>query len=123
MRAKGAFSDTRVDAKAGRQAGDAVAVAHPHRIALAGLPDAVEESAGLDDLDLGAAEFAGMAALDRAAELLGHGLLAVADAEHRHADSKIACGRARAAASGTEAGPPERITALGFSRWNASPRS
>ncbi len=37
------------------------------------------------DLDLGAAEFAVMPGLDLAAELLRHGLLAVADAEHRHA--------------------------------------
>ena len=37
------------------------------------------------DLDLGAAELAVVAALDLAAELLRHGLLAVADAEHRHA--------------------------------------
>ncbi len=36
-------------------------------------------------LDLGAAEFAMMAGLDLAAELRRHGLLAVADAEHRHA--------------------------------------
>ena len=39
----------------------------------------------LGDLDLGAAELAVMAALDLAAELLRHRLLAVADAEHRHA--------------------------------------
>ena len=37
------------------------------------------------DLDLGAAELAVMPALDLAAELLRHRLLAVADAEHRHA--------------------------------------
>ena len=37
------------------------------------------------DLDLGAAELAMMAGLDLAAELLRHRLLAVADAEHRHA--------------------------------------
>src|SRR6185503_15901504 len=37
------------------------------------------------DLDLGAAELAVVAALDLAAELLRHRLLAVADAEHRHA--------------------------------------
>ena len=53
--------------------------------ALADLPDAVEQRRGLGDLDLGAAELAVMAALDLAAELLRHRLLAVADAEHRHA--------------------------------------
>ncbi len=60
-------------------------MAHPHRIAAADLPDAVIERRGLLHLDLGAAEFAVMAALDLAAELLGHRLLAVADAEYRHA--------------------------------------
>ena len=71
--------------KALRQLGDAVAVAHPHRIFLADLPDAVGERGRRRHFDLGAAEFAVMAALDLAAELRRHGLLAVADAEHRHA--------------------------------------
>ena len=55
-----------------------------------------------------------MAALDLAAELLRHGLLAVADAEHRHAGVKIALGASGASLSSTEAGPPDRITAFGF---------
>src|SRR5262245_11929040 len=67
-----------------RQFGDAVAVAHPDRIFLALLPDAVEELGILRHLDLGAAELAVMAALDLAAELLRHRLLAVADPEYRH---------------------------------------
>src|SRR3954453_650158 len=68
-----------------RQPGDTVAVAHPHRIALADLPHAVIKRRGLDDLDLGTAEFAMMPTLDRTAELLRHRLLAVADAQHGHA--------------------------------------
>ena len=71
--------------EARRQRGDTVAVAHPHRIFLAFLPDAFENRAVGNQFDLGAAEFAMMTGLDRAAELLGHGLFAVADAEHRHA--------------------------------------
>ena len=56
--AKGAFSEVPMTSKARGQRGDAVAVAHPDRIALADLPDAVEERARRLDLDIGAAEFA-----------------------------------------------------------------
>ena len=52
------------------------------------------------DRDLGAAEFAVVAAFDLAAELLGHGHLAVADAEHRHAGSEDRLRRAGAALVG-----------------------
>ncbi len=62
---------------------DAVAVAHPHLVARALVPHTVEQPAGLDHLQLGAAELAVVAALDAAAQLLNHGLLAVADAQHR----------------------------------------
>ena len=67
------------------------------------------------DLDIGAAELAVMAALDLAAELGGHGHLAVADAEHRHAgiEDQLAA-RAGEPSSCTDSGPPERITAFGF---------
>ena len=58
-------------------------------------PDAFEDRAVGDDLDLGAAEFAVMAALDLAAELRRHRLLAVADAEHRHAGLIDRLGRQR----------------------------
>ena len=81
----GALAEVPIARKPLRQLGDAVAVAHPDRIALADLPDAFGERRRLRHLDLGAAEFAVMAGLDLAAELLRHGLLAVADAEHRHA--------------------------------------
>ena len=52
---------------------------------LAPLPHALEQRGVLHHLDLGAAELAVMPALDLAAELRRHRLLAVADAEHRHA--------------------------------------
>ena len=74
----------RIDAEALGQAGHAVAVAHPHRVAAAGSPDAVEQRRGSKDFDFGAAEFRRVAALDFAAELLGQGLLAVADGEDRN---------------------------------------
>ena len=71
--------------KTRRHFGDAVAMAHPHRMALAHRPGVVEQLARGFHLDVGAAEFAGMPALDLAAELGGHGHLAVADAEHGNA--------------------------------------
>ena len=46
---------------------------------------AVEQRRIVDDLELGAAELAGVPAFDLAAEGRHHGLLAIADAEHRHA--------------------------------------
>ena len=49
------------------------------------LPHAVEQRGTVRDLDFGAAELAMMAALDLAAELLRHRLLAVADAKDRNA--------------------------------------
>jgi hypothetical protein len=72
-------------AEARGQSRHAVAVTHPHRIALALAPHALEQGRVLGHRHLGAAELAVMPALDRAAELLRHRLLAVADAEDRHA--------------------------------------
>ena len=66
------------------QPGHAVAVAHPDRVALALAPHALEQRRLLGHQHLGAAELAVMAALDHAAELRRHRLLAVADAEDRH---------------------------------------
>jgi hypothetical protein len=68
--------------------GDAVAMAHPDVVFAAHFPHAVEQRAVIGDLDGGAAEFAMMAGLDGAAELLRHGLFAVADAQHRHASGE-----------------------------------
>jgi hypothetical protein len=60
-------------------------------------PRRIEQPARRLHLDIGAAEFAVMAALDGAAELGGHGHLAVADAEHRHAGIEDRLRRARRA--------------------------
>ena len=60
----------RIDAKPVGQPGHAVAMAHPHRIAPARPPHALEQDARLEDLDVSPAEFRRVAALDLAAELL-----------------------------------------------------
>ena len=78
----------RDDLKAFGQARDAVAVAHPDLIAGAGRPDLVEQRARRRNGQEGAPELAMVAAFDLAAELLGHRLLPIADAEHRDAGRK-----------------------------------
>ena len=60
----------RIDPETFRQARDAIAMAHPHRIAAARSPHAVEQGAGFQDLDIRPAEFGRVAALDLAAKLL-----------------------------------------------------
>ena len=72
-------------AEARRQLGHAVAMAHPDGGLHPRLPDAVEQRRRARDLERGAAELAGVAAFDLAAQLRHHGLLAIADAEHGHA--------------------------------------
>ncbi|CAH2402973.1 hypothetical protein MES5069_360093 [Mesorhizobium escarrei] len=79
------------------QGDDAVAVAHPHLMALAGRPQALEQRAVLLDLDEGAAEFAMVGAFGDAAHLHAHRHLAIADAEHRHTGIEDDLRRARAA--------------------------
>src|SRR5262249_55436194 len=95
-----------------RQPGDTVAVAHPYRVALALAPHALEQRAILDDLDLGAAELAVMTALDLAAQLLRHRLLAVADAEHRNAGLVDLLGRERRVLVEHGGGPAREDDAL-----------
>ena len=76
-----------VDAEAGGERGHPVAVAHPDLLA-AGQEQPGEQpvaGAGLG-AHVGAAELGVVARLDPAAELRHHRLLAVADAEHRHAE-------------------------------------
>ena len=85
------------DREARRHLRDAVAVAHPHRMLLAHRPCGLEQVARGLDLDIGAAEFAMMPALDLAAELGGHRHLAVADAEYGHAGLENQLRRARRA--------------------------
>ena len=108
QREGGAVAD-RDDAEAGSEAGNAVAVAHPHLMPLADLPQSVEEHAGFGDGQEGAAEFAvtltvGAAGLDLTAELLAHHLLAVADAEDGQAAVEDRLRRARAAGGGNRRG-------------------
>ena len=81
--------------KARRHFGDAVAMAHPDLMLFAHRPGGLEQVACRLDLDIGAAEFAVVAALDLAAELGGHGHLAVADAEHGNAGIEDFLRRAR----------------------------
>ncbi len=64
---------------------DPVAMAHPDVVFATLLPDAVEQRAIIGDFDGGASKLAVMTAFDGAAKLLRHGLLAIADAEHRDA--------------------------------------
>src|SRR5918996_5096969 len=87
----------RDDAKALRQLHHLVAVAHPDLLAVADLEQALEQRAAVDHLDERAAELAVVADLDLAAELGADGLLAVADAQYRHALREHRLGRARRA--------------------------
>ena len=84
-------------AEARRQPRDAVAMAHPYRSLLADLEHALEQRRLVDDLQFGAAELARVPAFDLAAQRRHHGLLAVADAEHRHAGIEHRLRRSRRA--------------------------
>ena len=93
--------------------GDRVAVAHPHRLRAGQTRMQVAAS----DFQLGAAVLAGARAGDGAAERLRHRLEAVADAEHRHAESNIAgssCGRAVGVHAGRAAGQHDGLRILGL---------
>ena len=103
-------------AKAGRQCVDPVAMAHPHLLAPALGPQPVEQPALVEDVDEGAAEFLMVAQGDPAAELGAHRLHAVADPEHRHAEPEDDFRRARRGRRVTEAGPPDRMIAVGQTR-------
>ncbi len=74
---------------------DPVAMAHPHLLARALFPQAVEEIAIRGDFEKGAAEFAVIGGRDASPQLRAHGLLAIADAEHRHAQLEHRLRRAR----------------------------
>ena len=79
------------DLEAGRQFGDLVAMAHPYveqavAFVVRAVLDALEQLGMATGANLGVAELALARALDLAAQLLGHGLHAVTDAEHRHAE-------------------------------------
>jgi len=88
--------------KAFRKLGDLVAVAHPdveaeHAVIVHVVLDAVEQLRFADQVDPCIAEFTHVRALHLAAQLLGHGLHAIADAEQRHAQIEHRLRRARAA--------------------------
>ena len=100
--------------EAGRQPGDAIAVAHPHGVAVALGPEALEQRAVGGDVELGAAELAVVAAFDPAAHLRHHRLLAVADAEHGQAGLEHPVGRARGAELGDAGGPARQDHGLGL---------
>ena len=100
--------------EARRQPRDAVAVAHPHGVALALLPHVLEQRRVAGDLQLGAAELAMVPALHAAAHLRHHGLLAVADAEHRQARLEHPVGGARRAELGDAGGAAGQDHGLGL---------
>ena len=86
------------DLEAGRQLGDLVAVAHPdleHAVAFGRdeVFDALEQFGVTMGTHFGVAEFAGVRAFDFAAQLGGHGLHAVADAQHRDIQLEHGVGR------------------------------
>ena len=77
--------------EAGRQFGDLVAVAHPDieqpmAFAVGTVLDVFEQGRVAAGSHLGIAKLAHLPAFDLPAELRCHGLHAVADAEHRHAE-------------------------------------
>ena len=100
--------------EAGRQVGDQVAVAHPHLVALAGCPDAVEQAARGGHLDEGAAELAAVAREHPAAELFGEQLLAVADAEDGNVAVEQRLRGARAAGVAHRGGAARQDDAAGL---------
>ena len=87
------------DLKAGGQGGDLVAVAHPDfqqavAFRVAGVFNAVKQTAVTTGADAGVAKFAFVGGADFAAQLAGEGLHAVADAEDGHAKLENDFGRA-----------------------------
>ena len=86
------------DPEAVRQSRDPVAMAHPHLMAFALCPDAVEQRAVITNLEKGASELSVVRRLDAAAELVTHHLFAIADTENRQPESKDLVRRARALA-------------------------
>ncbi|MCY1422568.1 hypothetical protein D9M71_382550 [compost metagenome] len=76
-------------------------MAHPHveaehAVFVDVVFDTVQQAGLADDVNAGIAEFAQIGALHIAAQLFGHGLHAVADAEQRHLEIEHRTGRARA---------------------------
>ncbi len=76
--------------EAGRDGGDLVAMAHPHRLVGARTPQVGQERRVANDMDVGAAELAGVAALHRPAELGAEGHFAIADTQDRNPEREQA---------------------------------
>ncbi|GAB1411745.1 hypothetical protein MASR1M97_04810 [Candidatus Desulfobacillus denitrificans] len=90
MPAMGVASLLAISLKPGGSSVDLVAVAHPDveqavALGIGAVLDACQQLGVAAGAKLRIAEFALFSSLDLAAELFGHGLHAVADAEHRHA--------------------------------------
>jgi hypothetical protein len=83
-------------AEAGGERRHLVAMAHPDLMRLAFAPQAIEQLAAIVDLDEGAAEFTAVAQFHRAAELVHHHLLTVADPHDRQPAVENRLGNARA---------------------------
>ena len=119
MPAIGQASVEAISLKPGGMSIDLVAVAHPdleHAVALgrAEVLDAIEQRRVAARAHFGIAELAHLARLHLAAELLRHGLHAVADAEHRHAELEHApAARAAVDSSYADMWLPERMTPVG----------
>ena len=95
------------DREPGGQLLDPVAVAHPHLVVRGRGLHAGEQAAGVVDLQLRRAELALLRLLHPAAQLHGHQLRAVTDAEHRHAqveEARVAERRVRVVDAGRAAG-------------------
>ena len=90
------------DVEAGGHGRDLVAVAHPHiqtehAVGVHMVFDAVEQAGLADHIDAGIAELTQVGTFHLAAQLLGHGLHAIADTEQRDAQIEYGLRRARAA--------------------------
>ena len=96
-----------------RQARDAIAMTHPHRIFVAALPYAVEQRAWEKNFDIGAAEFPVKPGLDLAAELFGQKLLAITDGQHGDAGIENLARRARRSGFGDGTRPAREDHRLG----------
>ncbi len=83
------------DREAFRNGNHVVAMAHPDLIAPPRLPNAIKQSAMINNVNIGAAEFTMIGRLHLAAKLIDHGLLPVADAKDRYAHIENLIGRAR----------------------------
>src|SRR5947209_20318942 len=69
-------------------------MAHPHCVAASERPNALKQRRLPRDFNLGAPELPLVVGFDASAQLRNHGLLAVTDAKHGHAEFKHALRRA-----------------------------